>query len=130
MAEAIFIINNQNKNITVQCLLNEQMQIIFNKFWTKYAKSDEKLESFIFKYEGKEINPKLTFEELANENDKKNNNIYISVYKKDNIQEIQNSLSQEIDLAALNSAESQNITNEENKNYKLNEKSKLNNNIN
>ena len=86
------------------------------------------MDSFIFKYNGKEINPKLTFEEIANENDKNNNRIHITVDRKDKAQENEKSFPK--NTSSLNIANSKNIINKENKNYKPNEISKLNNNTN
>ena len=79
MAEAIFYIINKNKNINVKCRIKEPMKRIFDRFLEKYSKNDKNLESFIFKYNNKEIEPESSFEKLANENDKKNKKISITV---------------------------------------------------
>ena len=126
MQEAIFNIINQNKNITIQCEYKEPMDNIIKKFFTKYATNNENLESFCFKYNGKEIKPDLTFEQLLNENDKRNNSIYITVESKIETEDIKNSFSQNINT--INNNNSQNIINDENKNNQPNEPSESNNN--
>ena len=126
MQEAIFNIINQNKNITIQCEYKEPMDNIIKKFFTKYATNNENLESFCFKYNGKEIKPDLTFEQLLNENDKRNNSIYITVESKIETEDIKNSFSQNINT--INNNNSQNIIKNENKNNQRNEPLESNNN--
>ena len=67
MAEVDFCCNSDN--IKIQCNKNEKIKEIFQKFYSKVGTNQN---SFIFIYNGDIItNQELTFNELANEDDKK-----------------------------------------------------------
>ena len=76
-----------NKNI-IQCRKDEKMKDIFNKFLYKIQNLD--INKIFFLYSGNaNINGELSFEEVANENDKIRNKMNIIVNDIDNIKKNQ-----------------------------------------
>ena len=77
MAEVDFYYNSDN--IKIQCNKYEKIKEIFQKFYSKVGTNQN---SFVFIYNGDIItNKELTFNELANEDDKKRNkmNVLVSI---------------------------------------------------
>ena len=77
MAEVGFYYNSDN--IKIQCNKYEKIKEIFQKFYSKVGTNQN---SFVFIYNGDIITKKeLTFNELANEDDKKRNkmNVLVSI---------------------------------------------------
>ena len=79
MAEIVFSYN-QNSTM-IQCKKDEKMIYIFNKYASKIH---IELSSVYFLYGGNRIDSLLTFNDLANEEDKKNNKMNILVYSYQN----------------------------------------------
>ena len=67
--------------ITIQCLKNDRMKDIFNRFATKINMN---MNSFLFLYGGNKINYGFTFIEQANSIDNNRNQMNILVYQKEN----------------------------------------------
>ena len=76
---AIFIL--ESIEITVQCLKTETMRTIIQRFGVKAQKSDD---SFIYLYNGGQVNLDLTFEEQANQIDRETNQMKIIVIQNEN----------------------------------------------
>ena len=76
---AIFIL--ESIEITVQCLKTETMRTIIQRFVVKAQKSDD---SFIYLYNGGQVNLDLTFEEQANQIDRETNQMKILVIQNEN----------------------------------------------
>ena len=76
---AIFIL--ESIEITVQCLKTETMRTIIQRFGVKAQKSDD---SFIYLYNGGQVNLDLTFEEQANQIDRETNRMKILVIQNEN----------------------------------------------
>ena len=74
MAEVIF--NYEGMITTIQCEINQKMNEIIDKF---LIKSENKDKNLFYLYNGNQINNGLTFEEQANEIDKKRNKMNIVV---------------------------------------------------
>ena len=77
MAEIEFYYDSNN--IKIQCNKNEKLKDIFQKFKTKIGNSQN---SFVYIYNGDLIkNEELSFDQLANSEDKKRNkmNILVSI---------------------------------------------------
>ena len=89
--KSILFLFNSNPTI-IQCKKEDIMMNICNKFC---AKINNEINNLIFLYDGRKINYQLTFNEHANENDKKNGKMNILVYQNEDINnnEIQNIIS-------------------------------------
>ena len=70
--------NFESSEITVQCLKTETMRTIIQRFRTKVQQSAD---SFMYLYNGGQVNMNLTFEQQANHLDRENNQMKILVYK-------------------------------------------------
>ena len=68
----------EENTIIIQCNPEEKMEEVVKRLIINLGKKKEK---FYFLYNGEIINENLTFNEIANENDKKRNKIYIVVNK-------------------------------------------------
>ena len=77
MAEVEF--NYNGTTTIIQCILNEKIKNILQKYVIKIEK---KIDDLFFLYGGGPINEDITFEELANSEDKKRNKISILVNDK------------------------------------------------
>ena len=65
----------------IQCINSEQMKIIFKRFINKVGVN---INNIFFIYDGMKINEEITFNQLANENDKKEHKIKVLVYDMEN----------------------------------------------
>ena len=79
MAEVIFIY--KGKQTTIQCLKEEKIKNICNKYTSKIEKD---INSLYFLYGGNQINFELTFKEQANNLDKERKVMNVFVYDQDN----------------------------------------------
>ena len=82
MARLIFFYEGIKEKI--YCNANDKMKDIVNKFLTKINKQNE-IEKLYILYHWKYINYDLTFNELANEEDRKKGRIEITVNRKEEI---------------------------------------------
>ncbi len=79
MSNPTVVFNLESVDITVQCMKNESMRTIIERFNSKVQKNDD--DSFIYLYGGGQINLDLTFEEQANQIDRESDKMKILVYK-------------------------------------------------
>ena len=79
MAKVIF--SFEGREIDIQCLNEDKMKYICNKFSSKIKLN---LDSLYFIYNGNKINLDLNFKEQANSIDKKRNQMNILVFRKEN----------------------------------------------
>jgi hypothetical protein len=77
MAQVLF--NFNGNDIIIQCGKNEKMEEILKKYSTKVGKE---INSLYFIYSGNYLNDELTFEEIANKEDKERNKMNILVTEK------------------------------------------------
>ena len=78
MAQVVFSFNGND--IIIQCNINEKMEEILKKFCIKVGKE---INSLYFIYSGNYLNnDELTFEEIANKEDKERNKMNILVTEK------------------------------------------------
>ena len=82
MATVIFSLNGVD--LKIQCLINETMKEIINRFNNKSEKDKIDINKDQLLYNGKLINLDLTFFQLANRSDKERKVIHILVYNSDN----------------------------------------------
>ena len=78
MANPTVTFNFESSEITLQCLKTETMRMIIQRFRTKIQQSAD---SFMYLYNGDQVNLDLTFEQQANHLDRENNQMKILVYK-------------------------------------------------
>ena len=78
MSEAKIIFSLDGIDSIIQCTKEEKIKDICLKYATKL---DKKLSSFLFLYEGNQIDFDLNFAQLANKEDSVRNEMKISVYK-------------------------------------------------
>ena len=78
MSETSVIFNFQGTDILIQCLKEDKMKDICQKFSTKIRRN---VNSFIFLYGGSNLNFQLNFKEQANPIDKERNEMKVLVYK-------------------------------------------------
>ena len=81
MSEAMVIFNFEGINMPIQCIKEEKMKDICQRY---EAKEQKKINSLIFLYGGNQLNFELSFEEQANSIDKSNKEMKILVYNKEN----------------------------------------------
>ena len=79
MEEAKVVFSSDGVDLTIQCTLEEKMKDICQKYATQINKD---INSFDFLYEGNQLNLELSFKDQANENDRNNKEMKISVYNK------------------------------------------------
>ena len=77
MAQVVFSFNGND--IIIQCNKSERMEEILKKYSIKVGKE---INSLYFIYSGNYLNDELTFEEIANEEDKERNKMNILVTEK------------------------------------------------
>ena len=77
-AEAIF--NFEGIDATIQCLTNEKIKEICQRYLNKIGKS---INSLIFLYDGNQVNYNINFKEQANVIDRERNIMKVLVYKKE-----------------------------------------------
>ena len=82
MAKAKIIFTLDGVNSIIQCSTENKMKEICQNYATKINK---KIDTLLFLYEGNQINFEQTFINQANYIDKNNNEMKISVYKKDKL---------------------------------------------
>ena len=78
MSEAKIIFSLDGIDSIIQCTKEEKIKDICLKYATKL---DKELSSFLFLYEGNQIDFDLNFAQLANKEDSVRNEMKISVYK-------------------------------------------------
>ena len=78
MSKASVIFNFQGTDILIQCLKEDKIKDICQKFATKIKRD---LDSFIFLYGGNNLNFQLSFKDQANIIDKERNEMNVLVYK-------------------------------------------------
>ena len=81
MKETKIIFTLNEVNTTIKCSKDDKMDDICQRYSMEINKNKDNL---IFLYEGKKINSALNFKEHANNIDKNNNEMKISVYEKEN----------------------------------------------
>ena len=80
MTQAKVIFNFEGIDVTIQCLANEKMKDICQRYSNKIAKSINEL---IFLYDGNQLNYNINFKEQANVIDRERNIMKVLVYKKE-----------------------------------------------
>ena len=78
MSDVKIIFSLEGIDSLIKCTKEEKLKDICLKYATKL---DKNLSSFLFLYEGKQIDFDLNFTQLANQEDKIRNEMKISVYK-------------------------------------------------
>ena len=81
MTQAKVIFNFEGIDVTIQCLTNEKMKDICQRYSNKIAKS---INSLIFLYDGNQLNYNINFKEQANVIDRERNIMKVLVYKNEN----------------------------------------------
>ena len=122
--EAIFIYQKDTK-ICVQCKSNDKMELIINKFCSKFLMQKD---NFIFKYKGIIIKNDITFCQLVNKYDKKSTKITIYVTDKKLVQSNFSSKGTQVSNSEENKKEC-NILNKEPELPKNNNNEKISENI-
>ena len=80
MTQAKVIFNFEGIDVTIQCLTNEKMKDICQRYSNKIGKSINEL---IFLYGGNQLNYNINFKEQANVIDRERNIMKVLVYKKE-----------------------------------------------
>ena len=80
MTQAKVIFNFEGIDVTIQCLTNEKMKDICQRYLNKIGKSINEL---IFLYGGNQLNYNINFKEQANVIDRERNIMKVLVYKKE-----------------------------------------------
>ena len=119
MAKAKIIFTLDGVNSIIQCSTENKMKEICQNYATKINK---KIDTLLFLYEGNQINFEQTFINQAISIDKNNNEMKISVYKKDKL--LNNLLDLDIQTNIINNKENQ-ISIEKEK-YNINKKNNNN----
>ena len=81
MIQAKVIFNFEGIDVTIQCLTNEKMKDICQRYSNKIGKSINEL---IFLYGGNQLNYNINFKKHANVIDRERNIMKILVYKNEN----------------------------------------------
>ena len=80
MTQAKVIFNFEGIDVTIQCLTNEKMKDICQRYSNKIGKSINEL---IFLYGGNQLNYNINFKEQANVIDRERNIMKVLVYKRE-----------------------------------------------
>ena len=80
MTQAKVIFNFEGIDVTIQCLTNEKMKDICQRYLNKIGKSINEL---IFLYGGNQLNYNINFKEQANVIDRERNIMKVLVYKRE-----------------------------------------------
>ena len=80
MSEAKVIFNFEDVNMTIQCIKEERMKDIWQKYGTKIQRN---INTLLFLYGGNQLNFNLSFEEQASSIDKSNKEMKVLVYTKE-----------------------------------------------
>ena len=78
MAEAKVIFTLNGKDLTIQCIIDDKMRYICEKYLTKIKKE---INSLLFLYGEEQVNFESKFKEQANDHDLKENKMNIFVYE-------------------------------------------------
>ena len=81
MSNPTVIFTYEGSNVSIQCLQNEKMRDICQRYGTKIGIN---FNSLLFLYSGNQLNLELSFKDQANSFDKQNNTMKILVYKNEN----------------------------------------------
>ena len=88
MSKGIVIFTYNSKETIIQCITNEKLNIICERFITKLQLDKSKI--YYYLYNGNIMNKELSFEEQINKEDKNENKMNILVIDEINKKEIKN----------------------------------------